>query len=203
MAFLPAAWGAAGVNALADSALARAVLADARFQQRLTDPGSDWRWKWFSGDLKLPFLDLALPMWVPFAALALAVLVFALMRVLRLRGIARDAGTGAAAGSGASSPTRTLAMAQALADRGAHSEAMHLLLLVALDHWSGMSAVGAGQTSREVLRTLPVGIQGERRAALADLVRAVEWTWFGGRGARAADYERALGSCRAFIGIRS
>src|SRR5262245_26167937 len=186
MVFLPAAAGAAGTHALADSALARAVLADERFQRRLTDPGPEWHWKLFSGDFKLPFLDLSLPVWAPFAALALAVLGFALVRVLRLRWVARDAGAGASAAGDASSPARTLAMAQALADRGEHAEAMHLLLLVALDHWSGMSVVGAGQTSREVLRTLPAGLPSERRTALADLVRTVEWTWFGGRGARAA-----------------
>jgi len=98
---------------------------------------------------------------------------------------------------------RSLERARALAEAGQYLEAVHMLLLVAVDHWGATSA-GAGiadKTSREVLRALPDSLPRERRDAFATLVRAVEWSWFGGRPTGPSEYEQALRCCRDFMGL--
>ncbi|MCK6459481.1 MAG: DUF4129 domain-containing protein, partial [Planctomycetes bacterium] len=81
---------------------------------------------------------------------------------------------------------------EALAARGAHAEAVHAVLVLAL---ASIGSAGAGLrpawTSREILALadLPEG----PFAALSSLVRLVEVTRFGGMPASEGDYRRSLG----------
>ena len=193
-----AAHGATG----ADRDVARAVLADPRYQTRLTDPALDWSIRIPAGSFELPFLAFAVPGWVAVLGLSLLVAVVAWLVLRRLRRpeLAAGAVAGSAPPSTASPPT--LARARALGEAGLHLEAVHLLLLVAVEHWTrhAPTAVHPDQTSRELLRSLPPSLPAERREALATLVGAVEWCWFGGRPAGRVEYEQALRSCSVFLG---
>ncbi|HXS83735.1 MAG TPA: DUF4129 domain-containing protein [Methylomirabilota bacterium] len=193
-----AANGAAG----ADGDLARALLADPHYQKRLTDPALDWSIRLPSVSFKLPFLAIAVPGWVVMLALALLVAAVAWLLLRRLVRPKREADTAEADAPRAAAAPNTLARARELGEAGLHLEAVHLLLLVAVEHWTrnAPAAVHPDQTSRELLRSLPASLPSERREALAALVRAVEWCWFGGRPAGRAEYERALRSCSVFLG---
>jgi len=192
------AHGAAG----ADRDLARAVLADPHYQTRLTDPALDWSIQFPSGSLNLPFLSVAVPNWVVLLALALLVAAVAWPLLRRLTRREPESADAAVDAPRSAAVPNTLARARALGEAGLHLEAVHLLLLVAVEHWSrhAPAPVHPDQTSRELLRSLPPSLPVERREALAALVRAVEWCWFGGRPAGRAEYERALRSCSVFLG---
>ena len=193
-----AAHGAAG----ADRDLARSVLADSHYQTRLTDPALDWSLQLPSGSLKLPFLSIVVPAWAPMLALALLVLAVAWPLLRRMVRPGHETSADAAEAPRAVAVPHTLARARELGEAGLHLEAVHLLLLVAVEHWSrhAPAAVHPDQTSRELLRSLPPSLPAERREALAALVRSVEWCWFGGRPAGRAEYEQALRSCSVFLG---
>ncbi|MEQ8356140.1 MAG: DUF4129 domain-containing protein [Kiloniellaceae bacterium] len=83
---------------------------------------------------------------------------------------------------------RTLAEADALASEGRFAEAIHLLLLVALERLRRELGprVAPAMTSREVLRLTPV--PGAARDPLARMVALCEIKHFGGRAAGAPDY---------------
>jgi len=185
-----------------DRELARALLADPHYQTRLTDPAVQWSIRLPEGSFKLPFLSIVVPNWVLVLALALLVLAVAwpLLRRLARRApevidVAGDAPRSVAA-------SHTLARARELGEAGRHLEAVHVLLLVAVEHWTHHSPVPVHPdlTSRELLRSLPPSLPAERREALGALVRAVEWCWFGGRPAGRMEYEQALHSCSVFLG---
>lgn len=88
---------------------------------------------------------------------------------------------------------RTLAEADRLAAQGRFSEAIHLLLLVALErlHRELGPRIAAAMTGREVLR-LPA-LPGGTTEPLARMVQLSEINHFGGRHAAEPDYHR----CRA------
>jgi Domain of unknown function (DUF4129) len=88
---------------------------------------------------------------------------------------------------------RTLAEADKLAAEGRFSEAIHLLLLVALERLRRELGprIAPAMTSREVLRLAP--IPGEAAAPLTRMVALSEINHFGGRRAAAQDY----GACRS------
>jgi hypothetical protein len=91
-----------------------------------------------------------------------------------------------------------LADAEALARVGRFAEAVHVLLLRTLQALSKRAEVPEALTSREVLGT--VSLAPPARAALGELVDAVEVTRFGGAPAERADYERCVAAYRAFVG---
>jgi Domain of unknown function (DUF4129) len=109
--------------------------------------------------------------------------------------LAAPAAGGTAAASGG------LADADRLAAAGRHGEAIHVLLLVAIDRLSRRTArpPAASRTSRELVRLLP--LEGAARDAFAALVALVEKTLFGGLGAAAGDFatarEKALAALSA------
>lgn len=80
--------------------------------------------------------------------------------------------------------------ASRLASEGRYAEAVHALLLAAIRHFAERSrtAIQPSRTSRELVRTLPLGP--DARAELAELVRTVELSLFGGAPVGAEDYER-------------
>jgi hypothetical protein len=83
--------------------------------------------------------------------------------------------------------------ADQLAFEGRYAEAIHTLLLRTVHELASQNLVRVtpSMTSREVLAKVPM--LGDARAALADLVTAVEVTWFGDDVPGEADYAR----CRA------
>ena len=86
-----------------------------------------------------------------------------------------------------------------LAASGRFDEAIHVLLLVAI---RSLSAESGGDprpssTARELVRTF--GLEGERRRAFADLVRAVELSLFGGRPVAEDDYARCRDTYRTLV----
>jgi hypothetical protein len=80
--------------------------------------------------------------------------------------------------------------ADALAAAGKFSEAIHTLLALTLYELAGQSSLRltGAMTSREILAKVP--LLGDARTALADLVTAVELTWFGDDVAGQVDYQR-------------
>ncbi|MGD1876346.1 MAG: hypothetical protein ACFB13_02470 [Kiloniellaceae bacterium] len=94
----------------------------------------------------------------------------------------------------------TLAEADRLAAEGRFSEAIHLLLLVALDrlHRELGPRVAPAMTSREVLR-LPA-LPGETVAPLTRMVQLSEINHFGGRLAAEPDYHRCRDDFLRFSG---
>jgi hypothetical protein len=88
---------------------------------------------------------------------------------------------------------RPLADAEELARRAEYREAIHTLLLRTLRELVRSTAVRVppSLTSREILARVP--LHDEPRAALTELITAVELTHFGSDDATVADYER----CRA------
>ncbi len=108
-----------------------------------------------------------------------------------------------AAVAGSAVPEETIATAgpkrlddaDALAQSGAFSDAIHLLLLVLLEELRrGLDLfLAPSLTSREVLRR--VSLPDEADQALSRLVRAVELSQFGGHAATATDYDR----CRTWF----
>lgn len=96
---------------------------------------------------------------------------------------------------------RTLAEADQLAAAGRFTEAIHLLLLVAMDRLKRElgTRVAPALTSREVLEEAPIP-----EAAVGPLTRMVslsEIKHFGGRDAAAADYDRCRQDFLRFSGM--
>lgn len=88
----------------------------------------------------------------------------------------------------------SLTDAEALAREGRYEEAIHALLLAAIEAVRRARPLADSLTSREVLRSSELGAGG--REALLQLVQAVEVTRFGGRAAGAPEYE----ACAAAMG---
>ncbi|WP_193369532.1 DUF4129 domain-containing protein [Pelagibius marinus] len=96
---------------------------------------------------------------------------------------------------------RTLAEADALAAEGRFSEAIHLLLLVAMERLRRELGprVAPAMTSREVLRLS--AIPGEATAPLTRMVALSEINHFGGRSAREPEYRNCRDDFLRFNGM--
>jgi len=94
------------------------------------------------------------------------------------------------AGSRRRSPAQLLEEADSLARQGRYGEAAHLLLLGALDALAeaGARFVAPPLTGREVVAQ--ASLRDSAKAALAELVTAVERGRFAGRQTAAEDYDR-------------
>jgi hypothetical protein len=93
---------------------------------------------------------------------------------------------------------RPLGDADELARRGEYVEAIHTLLLRTLQELARSAAVriAPANTSREILAK--VGLIGDAREALADLITAVELTHFGDDPANEDDYARCRNQFNRF-----
>jgi hypothetical protein len=85
---------------------------------------------------------------------------------------------------------------QDLAAQTRYSDAVHCLLLEALQRLDLAARQGRALTSREVLQR--AALNPERRAALEELILTVERSLFGGADLQAEDYERCLGAFQRF-----
>lgn len=87
-------------------------------------------------------------------------------------------------------PPNPLAAAEDLAGTGNYGEAIHLVLLIAIERLrERFGRIGPSLTSLEVSRELP--LDGDAKPALATLVALVELSHFGGRPLGEPDYRRA------------
>lgn len=88
---------------------------------------------------------------------------------------------------------------EALAAEGRHAEAIHAMLLLSVGRLAqqGRLALSDDMTGREALRALAAGDAG--RAALGELVLAVELSLFGGRDPGRDDYERCASALRELL----
>lgn len=93
----------------------------------------------------------------------------------------------------------SLADAERLAVQERWTEAVHLLLLVAIRHLSVRFSIpqAASRTSREISRLVP--LQKEARDAFAGLVRTVEISLFGGASVGPDEYRTSLESVRHLL----
>jgi hypothetical protein len=143
---------------------------------------------WFSG---LPLLSILL-----FTLAAVAVVVLALYIASALRDRQRPAvvdPSGAPAGTAAVRLSgEPLARAEALAREARYAEAIHILLLGTIEEIRTSLGYVAhpSLTSREILRRAPLPVGAE--APLGGIVREVEWSHFGARGAGDAEYRRCV-----------
>jgi len=182
---------------------ARSVLADARYQRQLSSSrGSGAR----GGDLgDAPRMALPPPVLAALgsarlAQLVLLVLAGAALALLALwafrfwRARRRKAAPAAVPPSPAGGEARPplAGDAERLLAAGRYAEAVHALLLHALRQLADRFrvAIPPSRTSREILALLP--LKAERREALAELVRTVERSLFGGAPVGREDYERSL-----------
>lgn len=159
-----------------------------------------------SGGLSAPVVPdagsgrLALMVLAVLAAVALALLI--LQGILGWQERRRPAAPAASARvpSRQEPGERPLSDADRLAAQGLYTEAVHVLLLQVLRQLAVRFRVQLpqSQTSREVLRLLP--LKPEPRGALADLVRLVERSLFGGASLGPEDYTRSLGLVRFLNG---
>lgn len=98
-------------------------------------------------------------------------------------------------------PERELDVGDAtrLAAEGRYGEAIHALLLAAIQHFAARAhiQVQPSRTSRELARLLP--LRGDSRAKFNELVMAVERTLFGGEPAGPEDYQRSLERFRSLV----
>ena len=105
------------------------------------------------------------------------------------------------AGGDEAGPVRELDVEDAtrLAAEGRYGEAIHALLLAAIQHFAARAhmQVQPSRTSRELARLLP--LTGESRAKFNELVIAVERTLFGGEPAVAEDFQLSLERFRALV----
>jgi hypothetical protein len=100
-------------------------------------------------------------------------------------------------------PGASLADADRLATQERWTEAVHLLLLVAIRHLSSRFSIpqASSRTSREISRLLP--LQREARDAFAGLVRTVEISLFGGVPVGPDEYRTSVESVRLLLGSAS
>jgi hypothetical protein len=151
------------------------------------------RWWSFTGHLSADLVRVLI--WIAVAC-GVAAIVWYLLEIVP-KGFARrprwddlrDAGLSAAAGS----VTAAQENADELASQGRFAEAMHVLLLQSVSDMRKRLDVTLADslTSREILRRAPVS--DVARAALADIIAAVERAYFGHHAVEAADYRL----CRA------
>jgi hypothetical protein len=154
---------------------------------------------------------LSLLIWITLGMLGVAVLVLLatwLIRDLPARGARSRTRPGQAPGSPERpdperGPGPTLADAERLAGQERWTEAIHLLLLVAIRHLTVRFSIpqAASRTSREIARLVP--LQKEARDAFAGVVRTVEISLFGGLPVGPDEYRTSLESVRRLLGSAS
>lgn len=202
---------AAGVSALA-------ILAGSRYQTHLPqheepkDLNEGETPPSFGGGVSLP--PIAAPVIgagaaltrIVFMVLAVAVIALVLAWGVQalLQRVAKErqsAETGTEAEGDEAGPERELDVGDAtrLAAEGRYGEAIHALLLAAIQHFAARARmqVQPSRTSRELVRLLP--LTGDSRAKFNELVIAVERTLFGGEPAGADDFQRSLERFRAIV----
>lgn len=185
----------AAEGSAAPGALAREVLGDEGYQKALVEPlGTDLRSLPEGAGGALGALGRVLA----WAGILLALVLAAVWIGGRLRD-RRGAGETGAPAEDASlgAPDRALSLAEAerLAAAGAFGEAIHVLLLVAVERLAAVreAAPPVSLTSRELVRVLAP--EPGARGPFLVLVGAVEVSLFGGRALDAADFQR----CRAAL----
>jgi len=179
---------------------ARKILRNRRYQKTLPKSRLDRGWRF-------PFGHLVTVPWLTALVIIVLILIFGPLLIRRLRENDGESSTLEDPASVAR-PRRAreeIAHAERLAAEGRYSEAVHHLLLIAIDYLarSQSSAARSAHTSREILRSLPREIPETDRTALSDLVRHVEISWFGGRELREAEFVSCLRSCRLIAGEAS
>ena len=197
---------------------ARAILADPRYQTQLPqhedpkDLAEGEGQPQFPSSARLP--DVAVPVIGAGAALARIVFIVVVVAVAVLilawvmqtvfqrmaRGRQSPEGEAEVKGEDAG-PQRELDVEDAtrLAAEGRYGEAIHALLLAAIQHFAVRArlTIQPSRTSRELARLLP--LSGESRPKFNELVMAVERTLFGGEPAGAEDFQRSLERFRALV----
>lgn len=93
-------------------------------------------------------------------------------------------------------PAGALPDARALAEAGRYEEAIHGLLLVALEALDRRTALPGSLTGREIVRE--AAVPDGARDAVGHLVGAVEISLFGGRPLGREEYEACVGHYEAF-----
>jgi Domain of unknown function (DUF4129) len=224
-ALLLAGLAAAPVAAVAPDegqaqAKARAALADSRYQRTLPqheetrEPGKrqDWpRPQQAPGDQEDAGPDVSVPSMgagaflgrVIFIVLLVVVVLLVLGWILReavdrrRKGVAQARPQAETAETAVPQLNLSFDDASRLAAEGRYAEAVHALLLAAIRHFAERSrtAIQPSRTSRELVRTLPLGP--DAREAFAELVRTVELSLFGGAPMGAEDYELSLARFQA------
>jgi hypothetical protein len=138
-------------------------------------------------------------LWLPWIVVGVfaAVMIANLVRHRRARRAARvEPRTAAPAPAPAAGTPAALTDAEALAREGRYAEAIHALLLAAIEALRGVRPVAASLTSREVAASAGA-LSDNGREALRQIVQAVEITRFGGRDAGAREYA----ACVAAMGL--
>lgn len=208
--------GAQSEPASAAGARARAILADPRYQTHLPqhedpkdlDEGEAPTGKGINlAPVAVPVIGAGAELSrIVFIVLAAAVIVLVLvwLAMALFQKIAKerqDAGSEPAAGDDETEPKRELDVEDAtrLATEGRYGEAIHALLLAAIQHFAVRAhmQVQPSRTSRELARLLP--LTGESRAKFNELVIAVERTLFGGEPAAAEDFQLSLERFRSLV----
>ncbi len=92
--------------------------------------------------------------------------------------------------------------AEALANRGHYGDAVHHMLLKAIDHLKKRAgkAIPRAWTAREILAQVPITVLA--RALLQLLVQTVERAHFAGRDISEADFIRCRDSCQQLLGLK-
>ncbi len=92
--------------------------------------------------------------------------------------------------------------AEILASRGDYGDAVHHLLLKAIEHLKRRAgkAIPRAWTAREIQAQLPISVLA--RALLKLLVQTVERAHFAGRDISQADYQRCRDSCEQLLGLK-
>jgi hypothetical protein len=135
--------------------------------------------------------------WLPWVVVGIGVVVLTVAAVRHRKSLARKRPQPPAAVEPPVTPlagTPPLAVAEALAREGRHAEAIHALLLAAIERVRSSAPLAASLTSRELSSAATLAPEG--KAALLELVRAVELTLFGGRAAGAAEFEACSAALR-------
>jgi len=198
---------------------ARAILADSRYQTHLPKHETpqdlaegQGQPQFPSSSARLP--DVAVPVISAGAALVrivfivVAVAVAALVLAWMVQALVQRMGRGRTSAESEAEvkgeeagPRRELDVEDAtrLAAEGRYGEAIHALLLAAIQHFAARArlTVQPSRTSRELARLLP--LSGESRAKFNELVMAVERTLFGGEPAGPEDYQRSLERFRSLV----
>ena len=146
-------------------------------------------------------------LWVLVGALAIVVAFHAVKSLSRGRRLGRRKPSGASriipaeasedvdSAAARQLPPDPLSAAEDLARSGNYEDAVHLVLLLALEQLrSRFGGLGRSLTSLEVVRKLPLETQTYR--GLSALVALVQLSRFGGRSLDEADYRRSVGSYR-------
>jgi len=144
---------------------------------------------------RIVFIVLA----VAVAALILAWLVQALVQKMAKGSASAEAGAEVEGEEAGPERPPDVEDATRLAAEGRYGEAIHALLLAAIQHFAARAhlEVQPSRTSRELVRLLP--LSGDSRPKFNELVMAVERTLFGGQPAAAEDYQRSLERFRSLV----